>query len=151
MAADGASGVAAVGFGIKAGVVAGLFVAFVSLLATVIGFTVVPLAPGRELADAARRLGAGLLSSFTLGPLAAVQVIERWPHYLTTVVNLVGGAPELLPWAYLTAATPFIAVSGIVGFWLVAALMRFFTRREDKDVLDMAREVGQGVRDTLKP
>lgn len=151
MAADGASGVAAVGFSIKAGILAGLFAAFVSLLATVIGFTVVPLAPGRELVDAARRLGAGLLASFTLGPLAAVQVIEHWPNYLTTVVNLVGGAPELLPWAYLTAATPFIALAGIVGFWLVAALMRFFTKREDRDVLDMAREVGQGVRDTLKP
>jgi len=146
MAADGASGIAAVGFGIKSGIAAGAIAALVSLLATVIGFTVVPLTPGRELLDASRRLGAGLLSSFTLGPIAAVHVIEHWPNYLSTVITLIGGAPELLPWAYLTAATPFIALAGIVGFWVVAALMRFFTKRESKDVLEIARD----VRDTLK-
>lgn len=145
MEAGGAGGVA-VGLSIKAGVAAGAIAVVVSLLATVVGFSVVPLTPGRELLDAARRLCAGLLSSFTLGPLAAVKVIEHWPNYLSTVIALVGGAPELLPWAYLTAATPFIALAGIVGFWVVAALMRFFTKRNDKDMLDMARE----VRDTLK-
>lgn len=140
MAADGASAAVA-GIGIKAGIGAGAIAALVSLLATVVGFTIIPLTPGKELADAARRLAAGLFSSFLLGPLVAIKVIEWWPGYYATIVKLVGEQTDQVLWVYLTAAVPFIALSGIVGFWLVAALMRYFTKRSEKDALDMVREV----------
>jgi len=137
---------AAVGFSLKSGLIASLAAAVVSMLAVVIGFTIVPLAPGREHQDAARRLAAGLLSSFTLGPLAAIKLIDLWPGYLTPWQAILAGEDVL--WVYLAAATPCIAFTAVLGFWIVAACMRFFTKRQDKDIAELAaevrRQIGQG-------
>lgn len=135
MTADGASGLLAL-------TKFGFFAALVSIVAVVVGFSVVPLTQGKELLDATRRLAAGLLSSFTLGPILASQVIASSPNYVDTWGKVLGADPGA-PVAFIAAATPFIALSGIVGFWVVAAFMRFFTRRAKKDALQIAQELIQ--------
>ena len=131
-------GTAVGGLGLKI-VAAGGLAAVVSILAVLVGFTIVPLTPGRELLDAARRLAAGLFCSFTLGPMVAFKVIDWWPSYLDRYLRLLDGESFFL--AYTFAAAPFLAFTGILGFWLVAAGMRFFTSRADKDLMQMANEV----------
>lgn len=130
----GAAGIA----GVKAGIVGSVLVFAVSIIAVVLGFKVVPLKKGAEHEDASRRLSAGLLSSFTLGPIVAIKVIGWQPDLLTYWVNLVG--PENTLWAHFLAGVPFIALSGLVGFWVVAALVAWFAKREGKDIGELVRD-----------
>jgi len=139
MAADGASGAAAVGFGIKSGLLAGFIAAAVSLLAVVLGFTVVPLTPGKEHVDAMRRLAAGVLCSFMLGPLLAFKAIDWFPWLLAPWQTILAG--ESILWIYLAAASPFIAFTAVFGFWIVAAGMRWFTKRDGKDIAELIDDV----------
>jgi hypothetical protein len=124
--------------GIKAGLIGGALVFVVSFLAVVLGFKVVPLKKGAEHEDATRRLSAGLLSSFTLGPLVAIKVIGWQPELLTYWINMVG--PENTLWANFLAGVPFIALTGLVGFWVVAAIVAWFAKREGKDIGELVRD-----------
>jgi len=143
------AGGAAVGLGIKSGLFVGLAAAAVSFLAVVIGFTIVPLTAGRETLDATRRFAAGLLCSFTLGPLLAIRVIDWWPGYMRPWQRILTGEPDLF--VYFAAAVPFIAVSALLGFWLVAGLMRYFTRRAGKDIGELARDAAADVHAVIAP
>jgi hypothetical protein len=128
-------------FGFKAGLFGALAMGFVSILAVLIGFTVVPLTPGKEHQDATRRLGAGLLCSFTLGPPLAIKFLEWQPSILTYWVRLLGPGNEV--WAYLMGAVPFVAVTALAGFWIVAGFMRWFTNRQGQDIGQMAIDAAQ--------
>lgn len=132
MSADGASGaLIAIKFGLLAFVV--------SAVSVLVGFTIVPLQPGNELRDAARRLAGGLLTAFVLGPFFAAYVIDAFPGYVGMWGKILGPGSDQL--AHLVAAMPFMAMCSLVGFWLVAAIMLFFTRRSGKDIMQMARDV----------
>lgn len=144
MAADGMSGIAA-GAGIKAvlGMKGSLMVLLaaiaVSTLAVVAGFTVIPLKRGHEMRDATRRLACGLLSSFTLGPIVSAYVAKEYPWYTAHIAAIVGD--QVL--GFIAAMAPFVAVSGLVGFWLVAAVMRWLEKRKNKDIVELARDASQ--------
>ena len=140
MAIEASAG-AAIGF--KAGALGALVVAVVSIVAVMVGFTVVPLKPGDEHRDAARRLGAGLLCSFTLGPPFAIKFLEWQPGIIDYWLRMLG--PENSIWAYLVAALPFIVVTALAGFWLVAAFMRWFTAREGKDIGELVDDAKKEV------
>lgn len=148
MAAEGAaSGVAAVGAAgaaWKTGVVAGAIVAGISIFAVLLGFKVVPLAPGRETEDATRRLAGGLLSSFTLGPLVAFFAVKNAPWVMAPWETILQGQDIL--WVYLASAAPFIGLTGVLGFWVVAAGMLWFDRRRGKDLGELVGD----ARDVLK-
>jgi hypothetical protein len=143
MAADGASS-AAVSLGLKTGAIAGLAAILVSVLAVCLGFTVVPLKAGDEHIDAARRLAAGLLCSFTLGPGLAFKAIDWWPWLMTPWQRMLEGQHIL--WQYLASAAPFMAITAVLGFWIVAAVMRWFTNRADKDIAQLAEEAKQAIK-----
>jgi hypothetical protein len=142
MAADGASG-AAFGLGLKTGAIASLMTVAVSLMAVCLGFTVVPLKAGDEHRDAVRRLAGGLLCSFILGFPLAFKAIDLFPWLLTPWQHMLADQHPLM--TYLAAASPFLAVTAVPGFWVVAAWMRFFTKREGQDLLDMAREARDAI------
>lgn len=134
---------AAVGWSIKSGAAAGLAAVVVSIIAIVVGFTVVPLQRGREMRDAARRLAAGMLCSFIAGPALAFKAIDTFPWLLSSwmnVLNAHGAGSDRALWAYLAAGAPFIAVTGLLGFWVVAAVVLWFERRKGKDIGEMARD-----------
>lgn len=133
--ASAASGIA---IGIKSGVFAGLAVAVISALAVAVGFTVVPLAKGKETEDAARRFAAGLLCSFTLGPVVAFKAIDWWPWLLAPWQSIFSDQHPLI--SYIAAMAPFLALTGLLGFWVVAAFMRAAVRRENKDILEIIKE-----------
>lgn len=140
MAIEASAG-AAVTF--KAGAIGAFVVAIVSILAVMVGFTVVPLKPGDEHRDAARRLGAGLLCSFTLGPPFAIKFLEWQPGFVEYWLRMLG--PENSVWAYLVSALPFIVITALAGFWIVAAFMRWFTSREGKDIAEVLRDAKNEV------
>lgn len=145
MAADvGASG-AAVGIGLKSGAFASLAAICVSVVAVILGFTVVPLKPGDEHRDAARRLAAGLLCSFTLGPALAFKAIDWWPWLMTPWQRMLEGQHIL--WQYLATAAPFIAMTAVLGFWIVAAVMRWFTNRADRDIGQLVHEAREAAKE----
>lgn len=144
MAAAETGAAAGVAAAWKTGVLAGVAVVAVSVLAVLLGFKVVPLTPGRETEDATRRLAAGLLSSFTFGPLTAFFAVKQFPWVMAPWEAILKGQDVL--WIYLASAAPFIGLTGVLGFWLVAALMWWFERRRGKDV----GELIQDARDVLK-
>lgn len=127
------------------GALAAFLVAVVSVLAIFVGFAIVPLAAGNETKDAARRLAAGLLSSFTLGPPLAIALIDWKPGILAHWLKILGPGNEL--WAYLATAVPIIAVTALAGFWIVAAFMAWFTRRAGKDLGQMAVDAANTVKE----
>jgi Na+/phosphate symporter len=146
MSAESASS-AAVGLSLKTGALAGLAAVIVSVLGVVLGFTVVPLKPGDEHRDAARRLAAGLLCSFTLGPLLAFKALDWAPWLMKPWQQILDGQHIL--WQYLATAAPFMAITGVLGFWLVAAVMRWFTNRADKDIGQLASDAAAEAKDVL--
>lgn len=145
MAADGGASSAAVGLGLKTGALAGLAAVVVSILAVCLGFTVVPLKAGDEHRDAARRLAAGLLCSFTLGPALAFKAIDWAPWLMTPWARMLEGQHIL--WQYLASAAPFMAITALLGFWLVAAVMRWFTNRADKDAGQLLADAKAAIKD----
>lgn len=133
------------GLSIKAGFASALFLGFVSVLAVVAGFTVVPLAKGREHEDATRRVSAGLLFAVIGGlPLTAAAVTWQ-PAYLAYCMQAapVGPAHDLI--AHVLAATPIFALCALVGFWAVAAVMLQAVRTEGKTVLEVGRDIKNEV------
>lgn len=134
-ASAAASGIA---IGIKSGVFAGLFAVGISVLSVVVGFTVVPLTPGKETLDAARRLACGLLCSFMAGPILAFKAMELAPWVLTPWQVLLNDQPEIVQ--KVAAMSPFLALTAVAGFWIVAAWMRWFERREGKDIQELIKE-----------
>jgi hypothetical protein len=135
MAAETGAGIA---FGLKSGLLSGAFLLIVSVVSVVVGLTIVPPVPGREHQDIARRLAAGLLCSFTLGPYLAFKFTELQPGFLQFWLRMLGEGNALL--AYLMAAAPFLALTALPGFWIVAALMRWFQKREGKDIGELVRD-----------
>jgi Na+-driven multidrug efflux pump len=49
-------------------------------------------------------------------------------------------------WQYLASAAPFMAITAVLGFWIVAAVMRWFTNRADKDIAQLAEEAKQAIK-----
>ncbi len=146
MAAETSAGVA---FGIKSGLLSGAFLLIVSVVSVVVGLTIVPPAPGREHQDIARRLSAGLLCSFTLGPFLAFKFMEIQPGFLQFWLRLLGEGNALL--AYLMAAAPFLALTALPGFWIVAALMRWFQKREGKDIGELVADAKADAKGEVQP
>lgn len=138
MQTESASGVVAGVAAWKTGVLTGAVVAAVSIFAVLLGFKVVPLTPGRETEDATRRLAAGLLSSFTFGPLVAFFAVGRFPWVMAPWEAILKGQDIL--WVYLASAAPFIGLTGVLGFWVVAAIMLWFERRRGKDAAELIGE-----------
>lgn len=135
MSAETAAGVS---IGLKTGAFAAVGAGAVAVLTVLLGFAIVPLTPGKEMSDAVRRLAAGLVSSFTLGPIAALKILAWFPELLTPWQTMLPNEPALLH--YFIASAPVIGVAGLLGFWIVAALMRWFTNRAAKDIGELARD-----------
>ena len=146
MSAETAAGLS---IGLKSGLIAAVGTALIAILTVLLGFAMVPLAPGREMLDAVRRLAAGLFCSFTIGPLAALKCIEWWPWMMNPWLKMFPEEPLLL--IYFISAVPFISVSGLIGFWVVAAVMAWFTKRHGKDVGELARDVKADVAAVVTP
>lgn len=146
MSAETAAGLS---IGLKSGLIAAFGTAIVAILTVLLGFAMVPLAPGREMIDAVRRLAAGLFCSFTLGPLAALKFLGWFPELMTPWQAMFPNEPLLL--IYFISAVPFIAVSGLVGFWIVAWVMKWVTKRADKDLGEVARDLKADVAAVVTP
>lgn len=139
----------AAGLGLKALGLPAAFLGFVTFLAVLLGFTVVPPTPGHVWEDVRRRLGAGVLCAPTLGLVATFKFASFQPDYIPFCLHLVGasdqaGDPKAL-YAYVIAATPFFAMAAIFGFWIVAAGMRYWVRRQDKDLAEIVRDIKSEV------
>jgi xanthosine utilization system XapX-like protein len=146
MSAETAAGLS---IGLKSGLIAAVGTALVAILTVLLGFAMVPLAPGREMLDAVRRLAAGLFCSFTLGPLTALKFLGWFPELMNPWLKMFPDEPLLL--IYFISAVPFIAVSGLVGFWVVAAVMAWFTKRAGKDVGELLRDAKADVSAVVIP
>ena len=126
---------------VKAGVAAAAIAVVVSVLAVVLGFRVVPLTKGREMDDAINRLAAGLLCSFTIGPAIAFWALSTFPFLMAPWQKMLAGQHIL--WQYLASAAPILALCGVFGFWAVAAAMRWFVKRQDKDIAELLSDAKQ--------
>jgi len=135
---------AAIGLSIKAGIAAAAGAVVVSIVATSAGLVVMPPDSRNPGLDIARRFAGGLFTSFTIGPIVAIKAFEWWPSYLTMWQTTLGDLHPL--WPFFIGACPFIAASALPGFWVVAAVLRWFHRRADKDVGELiqdARSIAQ--------
>lgn len=128
MAAETGAGVA---LSIKTGTLGGLFLLVASMLGAVIGFKVVPPTKGREMDDISTRLLCGLLSSCTLGTYAAYRYLKHDPEWLAFWVRVYQGHEEAFYLGLISAVAPFVLLSALPGFWLVAAFMRAAQKKAD--------------------
>lgn len=143
MAAETGAGVA---FSLKSGLLGGLILLAASVLGTVIGFKVVPPTKGKEMDDISTRLLCGLLSSCTLGTYAAYRYIKFDPDWLAFWVKVYQGHDEAFFFGLLSAGLPFVLLAALPGFWIVAAFMRWFQKREGKDIGELVADAKNEVR-----
>lgn len=135
---------ASVAFSLKSGLLGGFILLAASVLGTVIGFKVVPPTKGKEMDDISTRLLCGLLSSCTLGTYAAYRYIKFDPDWLAFWVKVYQGNDEAFFFGLLSAGLPFVLLAALPGFWIVAAFMRWFQKREGKDIAEMAGDALPG-------
>lgn len=119
----------------------------VSILAIMIGFRFIPLDPVDPLKDAATRLGCGLLLSFLFGPALASYALDRFPSLITPWIKLF---PHDALFCYLMAATPFVAIVAVAGFWVWGLLYRTLRGTDGKDIQTVARETADLFREVKK-
>ena len=141
MAAETGAGVA---FSVKSGLLGGFILLAASVLGTVIGFKVVPPTKGKEMDDISTRLLCGLLSSCTLGFYSAYRYMQFDPEWLAFWVRVYQGRDEAFFLGLLSAGLPFVLLAALPGFWIVAAVMRWFQKREGKDIAEMAGDAMPG-------
>lgn len=133
----------AVAVGLKTGAIIAAASAFISFLAVLVGFSVVPLDPGNKERDAVRRLAAGGLCAFTLGPMTTIATIVHvsWLHTTWAQIFRELGFEQPGLWAYFATAVPFMTLWALIGFWVVAIIMLSVQRRGGRDLSEILAEV----------
>lgn len=118
----------------------------VTLAAWWLGMRFVPVRKGREAADMLDRLVACGVSSFVVGLPVLLVLLKHAPWVFA-------GASQLASMALIDPQAGFLAVVGCVlllcslpGPWLIAAYLRWFKRRDRKDLGQMAGDLADDIR-----
>lgn len=110
----------------------------IGVVASAIGFVV--LWP-RTLKEGVSRIAATILGSMVFGPAAAVAAFNRFPELFQAAVLLAEklGLDPIYGW--ISAAAPWMVMAGLPVWWVGGAFARWFDRRRDKDIAELAKDV----------
>lgn len=101
----------------------------------------------RTIREAAIRFTSSIICSFIFGPMFALAAWAWWPELFTNAqrVAVQNGADPL--YGVLMVASPFMVLAALAPWLFLGALMRWFDRRRDKDIGEMARDAAAAVRE----
>ena len=97
--------------------------------------------------EAGVRVFVTILFSALMGP-ALVVVVRTWMPGLfdsaRAVAVLYGSDPAL---GFLFIAAPLMVAAGLPAWWVLGATVRWFDKRRDKDIGELARDAAAVVKD----
>ena len=101
----------------------------------------------RTLREAFIRLVCTIMASAIAGPLLVIAVHSWWPSLFASagdVAALTGTGREM---GFLFVAAPFLVIAGLPAWWIVGGIVRWFEKRQGKDIAEMAQDAAAAVRD----
>lgn len=121
------------------------------LAGSILGIGVVVSAMGflvllpRTPREAIGRILATMLGSALFGPVLVAAVYAKWPEVFGAGVHL-AAAVGLESWVgLLVVGAPLLALGGLPVWWILGALVRWFERRKDKDIVELAADARKAV------
>lgn len=97
--------------------------------------------------EAFTRFFVSTLSSILFGPALVVAVRSWWPTLFDNakdVALLYDSDPAL---GFLFIAAPLMVAAGLPAWWVLGATVRWFDKRRDKDIGELARDMAATVKD----
>lgn len=97
--------------------------------------------------EAFTRFFVSTLFSILFGPALVVAVRSWWPTLFDSakdVAALYGSDPAL---GFLFIAAPLMVAAGLPAWWVLGATVRWFDKRRDKDIGELARDAAAVVKD----
>ncbi len=97
--------------------------------------------------EAFTRFFVSTLFSILFGPALVVAVRSWWPTLFDSakdVASLYGSDPAL---GFLFIAAPLMVAAGLPAWWVLGATVRWFDKRRDKDIGELARDAAAVVKD----
>ena len=97
--------------------------------------------------EAFTRFFVSTLFSILFGPALVVAVRSWWPTLFDSakdVASLYGSDPAL---GFLFIAAPLMVAAGLPAWWVLGATVRWFDKRRDKDIGELARDAAAIVKD----
>ena len=97
--------------------------------------------------EAFTRFFVSTLSSILFGPALVVAVRSWWPTLFDNakdVAMLYDSDPAL---GFLFIAAPLMVAAGLPAWWVLGATVRWFDKRRDKDIGELARDAAAVVKD----
>ncbi|MGK5027234.1 hypothetical protein [Janthinobacterium sp. RB2R34] len=115
-----------------------------ALLATMLSFMV--MWP-RSRKEAVIRICSSIIIATFTGPVLVAAVLSWWPALFDSanaVAVLYGCDPAT---GFLFIAAPLMAAIGLPAWWVLGACVRWFDRRRDKDIGELAADVAAAVKE----
>ena len=100
----------------------------------------------RSCKEALIRICSSIIIATFAGPVLVAAVLSWWPGLFDsaqTVAALYGCDPAP---GFLFIGAPLMALVGLPAWWLVNASVRWFDRRRDKDIGELAADAAAAVR-----
>ena len=101
----------------------------------------------RNCKEALIRICSSIIIATFAGPVLVSAVLAWWPGLFDsaqTVAALYGCDPAT---GFLFIAAPLMALVGLPAWWLVSASVRWFDRRRDKDIGELAADAAAAVKE----
>jgi hypothetical protein len=101
----------------------------------------------RTLREAFIRLACAILTSVFAGPFLVIAVHSWWPGLFTSAkdVAIISGTDPAL--GVLFVAAPVLLAAALPAWWVIGAVVRWFDRRNGKDIGELAHDAAVAVKD----
>ncbi|MDF3837163.1 hypothetical protein P3W85_30030 [Cupriavidus basilensis] len=91
------------------------------------------------------RLVSSIMSSIVFGPALVAFVYSRYPDVFASARTLAVAAGVNPEFGMLYAGAPLLVIAGLPAWWVLGAILRWFDKRRDKDIGELAEDVRDAV------
>jgi hypothetical protein len=101
----------------------------------------------KTLREAFARLLCTIAMSGIAGPFVVIAIHSWWPGLFESaksVASLYGADPAL---GMLFVAAPLLVMAGLPAWWVIGGAVRWFDKRKDKDIGELAHDAAEIVKD----
>lgn len=108
-----------------------------------LGFLILPPKTHKEFVG---RLVATIMCSAIFGPWLYFWFLAHFPEVLATAVEQSGLTKG---YVVMMLSAPFLVIGGLPGWWVLGAAVRWFDKRKDKDLVELAGDAKAAAKDFL--